>query len=157
VKPLLVGELNPYGPDDEFALWPAPPGCAGHRLCHRVLGLEPEAYLERFDRANLCAHAWSARKARERAALCCAGRRQLVLLGRKVWAAFGIAPDQRVPFSVIVLPAVHVVVRGYAGTRPIGPDGCLVLLPHPSGRCREWNRPGAYERARAVLRSVGAL
>jgi hypothetical protein len=31
MKPLLVGESNPYGGDPAFALYPSPPGCAGLR------------------------------------------------------------------------------------------------------------------------------
>jgi len=30
---------------------------------------------------------------------------------------------------------------------PIGGVGDAVLLPHPSGRCLEWNVPGSHERA----------
>jgi hypothetical protein len=36
-------------------------------------------------------------------------------------------------------------------TRACG-DVTLVTFPHPSGRCREWNSAGAYERAIATLR-----
>ena len=32
-----------------------------------------------------------------------------------------------------------------------------VILPHPSGLSRAWNEPGAFERARAVLREAGVL
>ena len=36
-KVVLVGEQNPYGPDPEFALYPAPEGSSGHRLCCQIL------------------------------------------------------------------------------------------------------------------------
>ena len=27
-------------------------------------------------------------------------------------------------------------------------------LPHPSGRCREWNKPGAWARARETVKEM---
>ena len=67
MKPLLVGETNPYGGADEFALYPSPPGCTGHRLCHLILQLDADEYLERYDRANLCVGKWRIADAREAA------------------------------------------------------------------------------------------
>jgi hypothetical protein len=145
VKPLLVGEANPYGGDLEFALYPYPPGCSGDRLCRLVMELDPDDYLERFDRANLCPSRWSMREARPRAA---AIRRErdapIVLLGAKVCAAFEV---DFVPFRLV-------------GDRTAGRgprDPVYVVLPHPSGLSRAWNAPGAYARARGVLREAGAL
>jgi hypothetical protein len=65
----------------------------------------------------------------------------LVLLGAKVSAAFGLAFTPFVTLQRIV------------------PDGhCqAVILPHPSGLCRLWHRPGAVEEARELLRAAGAL
>jgi hypothetical protein len=54
-KPLLVGEVNPYGGDPYYALYPAPDGCSGHRLCYLILGMRREDYLESFERINLVA------------------------------------------------------------------------------------------------------
>jgi hypothetical protein len=141
-KPLLVGELNPYGADSYFALYPAPPGCAGDRLCRLVLQMEPDEYLARFERVNLCSGRWSAPAARRRAdeLTCHVNHRYsaLVLLGAKVADAFGLAFS---PFNAV----------------PSG-RGCLaVMLPHPSGRCRLWREPGAYKLARTVLREAGVL
>lgn len=138
-RPLLVGEDNPYSIDPRMALYPAPAGCAGHRLCTRVLGLTEGEYLGRFDRVNLCWSTWDAAEARRTA-------RQIldldvgvtVLLGAKVSRAFGYDYE---PFTAF-------------GT---GDRKSWVILPHPSGRSRAWNEPGAYEKARLVLRSVGAL
>jgi hypothetical protein len=143
VKPLLVGEANPYGSDPDFALYPSPPGCAGDRLCRLVMKLDPDDYLDRFDRMNICPSKWSAKVARERAdviasSLDHAGR-VIVLLGAKVWSAFGTG-TQFVPFRII--DATH---RKY------------VVLPHPSGLSRAWHVPGAYERARSILREAGVL
>ena len=103
-------------------------------------------YLRRYVRVNLCDAKWSKRAAQTRAAeiltlLCQPGQqRPLVLLGAKVGAAFCGAHE---PFSR----------RRTPGT----PSFEVVQLPHPSGLCRTWAEPGAYERARAVLRDAGAL
>lgn len=139
-RPLIVGESNPYGSDPRFALWPDPPGCAGERLCRLVLGLDPEEYLRRFDRQNLfIGRGWSTPAARTAAALVVAsGRQRLVLLGRKVQDAFGV---NLAPCGV-----------GWIG------GVAYAALPHPSGRCRAWNEPGAFERARtAVTKLLGPL
>lgn len=147
MRPLLVGEANPYGGDPYYALYPDPPNCAGDRLCRKVMGLDPDDYLERFDRVNLCPRRWSAREARERADAMRIERKggTLVLLGARVTRAFGMffAPflvERRGP----VWPAD-------------GASTAYVVLPHPSGLSRAWNAPGAYDRARAVLREVGVL
>lgn len=139
--PLLVGEINPYGADPRYALYPLPPSSAGGRLCTRVLGLRRRSYLERFERQNLCTGKWSARSARDRARWLVESTpaRPFVLLGAKVASAFGLAFE---PFENARLSAP-------AGELP------FVMLPHPSGRCRLWNEPGSVERAREALHSVG--
>lgn len=149
MKPLLVGECNPHGADPRFALWPDPPGCAGHRLCHRVMGLEPDDYLARFDRANLCKRKWSLVEARRSATALWCGREDgsvLVLLGAKVSSAFGY--EEFRPFTV----NSHSWLEFDDLRR-----GRVVVLPHPSGLSRAWNALGAFERARATLREAGAL
>lgn len=67
MKPLLVGEANPYGGDPAYALYPYPRGCSGHRLCEKVMGLTDREYLDCFERVNLCPTKWSMRQARARA------------------------------------------------------------------------------------------
>jgi hypothetical protein len=139
-RPVLVGEYNPYGDDTRAALYPAPANSAGWRLCHLVLGIELGEYLERFDRRNLVGGPrWSATLAkiaaerlRREAALSGA---PLVLLGARVAHAFGVSYR---PFT--------------SSTGPAGTT--VVVLPHPSGRCRAWNMIGACERARALVVSV---
>ncbi len=125
----LVGESNPYGFDPYYALYPAPDGCSGHRLCCLILGMQRRAYIDLFYRVNLCVGKWSAKAARERAEalLTCPGR--WVLLGAKVSAAFKVP---FVPFE-------------------ISEGGTILVLPHPSGLCRLWNEPGAIDRARAAM------
>ena len=130
---VLVGESNPYGSDPKFALFDKPEKASGFRLRTRVLGVDRQTYFG-FRRHNLVRGPWSMRAARVEARVLdqyvYPGEDvRFVLLGRKVATAFGYADAE--PFSV---------------------SGLFVLLPHPSGLCREWNVPGAYERARDVLR-----
>jgi hypothetical protein len=147
MKPLLVGEANPYGADPRYALYPYPERASGDRLCRLVMGLEPREYLRRFDRVNLCPQRWSAPKARENAGEIMAGEHQkIVLLGSKVAGAFGL---EYKPFTV---------------TFPKNPEfkdmalaRSLTILPHPSGLCRIWNEPGAFDKARAALTAAGVL
>lgn len=154
MKPLLVGEANPYGGDPSFALYPDPPGCAGHRLCHKIMGLDQDEYLERFERVNLCPTAWSMRTARQRAGdlARASSDRTLVLFGAKVAAAFDLQFEPFEKFGA---------VRPRAGAdRPLSAQDWVphfVVLPHPSGLSRAWHVPGAYERARGVLREAGVL
>lgn len=140
MKPLLVGECNPYGPDPEFALYPAPDGSAGHRLATKILGLSRKDYLKRFDRINLCSGRWSIRAARAEAQrLCDAGEHEtFVLFGSKVASAF--LPGPYAPFRIHEHCA-----------------GRFVVLPHPSGLSRGWDAPGSFERARALLHEAGVL
>jgi hypothetical protein len=63
----------------------------------------------------------------------------VVLLGAKVARVCAAA---YVPFTVIAR----------TGLCPL-----RVILPHPSGLSRAWHAPGAYDRARAVLREAGVL
>ena len=140
---LFVGELNPYrDPNGRFALFPMPARSSGDRLCSLILQMEPEEYLRRFARVNLCFETWSEPKARKRAVeLIDAWARDVpfVLLGRKVASAFAGVND---PFTWS---------RGPGGGR------VYVTLPHPSGLNRSWSEPGAFERAREVLRAAGVL
>ncbi len=127
VKPLLVGEANPYGADPAFALNPLPEHASGGRLA-RILGLSRGDYLRIFDRRNLCPTTWSVPVARREAeAIMRVLGRDVVLLGSKVAQAFGLRYE---PFT----------------TR-----GRLHLLPHPSGLSRAWNDPESIPRARALL------
>lgn len=142
-RPLLVGEANPHSTEPRHALFPLPPGCAGGRLCHQVMRLPVAEYVRRFDRANLCHPTWrsvAARKAARRVVdeARLAGGRDVVLLGSRVARAFGVDPT---PFRV---------VESDGGVR-------FVVLPHPSGRCRVWNEPGSFARARRLLKKAGLL
>mgnify|MGYP000922407688 FL=1 len=139
----FVGELNPYGARPEMALYPLPENSAGYRLCEKVLGIRRADYLDpdKFHRQNLCAGQWDKKLAARRAgdiiveADAHATRLNamvvIVMLGAKVAEAFGSKVEE-----------FRMEVRG-----PL----LLIRLPHPSGRCRSWNDPQAYQRAREVL------
>ncbi len=133
---LLVGEDNPHSLDPRHALYPHPPGCAGDRLCHRILDEHRGSYLEKYDRTNLCSGAWSTTEARVRALDLLESGRPMVLLGARVARAFGL---DFLPFSVACGASL------------------MAVLPHPSGRCRLWNDVGSYARARATVEQLRQL
>lgn len=139
-KPLIVGELNPYGGDPRHALYPWPANSTGDRLCRKVMELSRSEYVNGFDRVNLCEGKWDAYQAKARVALIIADYpgATIVLLGAKVCRAFQV---EYVPFTEVRLYVEHKVV----------------ILPHPSGLCRIWNEVGSYDRARKVLRKAGIL
>lgn len=151
MKPLLVGEANPYQEDnaddaDRFAFYPEPPQASGGRLCFGIMQLDERTYLRSYDRTNLCHPKWSLPAARKRAAELMAERVPsdvIVLFGAKVAKAFGLPST---PFQVYVMNddrTTRVPIR--------------VVLPHPSGLCRVWHEPDAFDRARAVLRDTNVL
>jgi hypothetical protein len=126
---IIVGEINPCGGDDYYALYPAPDGCSGHRLACLILGMTRKAYLESFERANLCAGKWALPAARRRAQeLRSLPAARFILCGAKVCAAWG---TPFVPFEIAA-------------------GGTTLVLPHPSGRNLMWSEPGAIARARAA-------
>ena len=93
-----------------------------------------DEYLGAFDRVNLyeaAPAAWDPVDARVRAFAHRVAGRPLVVLGRRVAEAF------RLPYAPFTSPAPGVVV-----------------LPHPSGRCRAWNDPRAADLARRVIRDI---
>jgi hypothetical protein len=155
MKPLIVGESNPYGGDEHFALYPEPAGCSGERLCGFVMGLRRSTYMREFERANLVRGKWSMPAARERAKDLTKlsdedeaklrrfeiGRRvedlvelrTFILLGRRVAEAFGWKSGPKIGFA----QRYHF----------------FIFLPHPSGRNRIWSDPEAIRFCRAVLAS----
>lgn len=134
----LIGENNPYGSAPEFVLYPAPRGCTGERLC-RALELDPDEYLETFERRNLLAVLkWSVHVAREAAAriLSEAGAGDaLVLLGGKVTAAFGLKFE---PLTTQTTATGHTAL----------------ISPHPSGLSRVWNQPGMAAKVRDAVMAL---
>lgn len=129
MRPLLVGEVNPFGSNPAFALYPLPERSSGGRLM-KILGLTYRQYLKRFDRINLCEWEWRMGQARHRAEWLVSTYpdRVIVLLGAKVSRAFGVPYE---PFTT---------------------HGAYRVLPHPSGLNRAWNDPSAVEKARNLLK-----
>lgn len=127
--PVFVGEVNPHGSRPDMALFFLPRGSAGWRLQRQVLDV-PRTMYYRCPRYNLCSERWSVTRARERASELLVTHPDdiFVLLGRRVATAVGLA-------------AAPLFSR----------QGRFVLLPHPSGRCREWNQLGAHARARELV------
>ena len=150
MKPLLVGETNPYQSDprlaQRYALYPDPPRCAGWNLCHTIMQLDEGEYLRRFDRVNLCFGHWSLPAARQRAHQLQFDRRKD---GQHVFVLFGTRVSSAFTFQFV--PYTRHEKRWCASLFH------YVILPHPSGLSRAWNEPGAYERARAVLREADVL
>lgn len=151
---LLCGEDNPQSAAPEHALFPYPPGCAGHRFCNDILGVTRHTYLATW-RTNLCNPTWSMREARKRASDLVhldAPWTTIVLLGRKVAEAFSKITDGALePFAFGTLNTTN-------GVDPWGQDIPwtidIVSLPHPSGRNFLWNDPRRALDARALLQEV---
>lgn len=146
-RPILVGETNPYGSDQRYALYPAPAGSAGHRLCHFCMGLKVTTYIGSFERANLCTGKWKMKDARIAAAAIrerSTDGRVVVLLGARVCAAFGVEFRPFEGFNLGILDG-NCMHKSWK----------FVILPHPSGRSRLWNAPDAPQRARALLATAG--
>ncbi len=131
-KPILIGESNPYGGDPEFALYPSPIGCAGHRLCCLILGMDHDDYLDAFERRNLCPGHWSIKHARQVAQSIWENDGRFILLGAKVCSAWQTPFE---PFKVF-------------------DGGTCVVLPHPSGLCRLWSEPRAVAKARTAVLAI---
>ncbi len=135
MKIWLVGENNPYGSMAQFALYPEPSNSAGGRLCRLVMGMDEETYLATFERVNLLQRPkWSVHAARQAADSFVAtlgADDRVILLGRKVAAAFS-AGVALAPFEI---------------------EGRYLVLPHPSGLCRQWHVPGMFEKAKAAIRA----
>lgn len=146
MKPVLLAMNNPIRPEPEYALYPYPPNCTGHRVwrmldeaAQRVgTHVSRSEYLDGFDRINLL-------NAREWSACDAAARAQEVLprLADRRVAVLGVA-----------------TLRALRLPRPTdwlewGDGGGLryTLMPHPSGRCREYNDPEFRARVGdAILR-----
>lgn len=147
-RPLLIGELNPYGADPRFALYPLPEHSAGGRLCSLILGMDRGAYVRSFDRRNLCTGKWSmkaARAAADEIITRIAQGAPLILCGTKVTQAFGF--EFKPWFSFEMKRRSLFMLNAEAWSR-------VVILPHPSGLCRLWNEPRAVERTRELVLAV---
>ena len=145
-RPMLVAMNNPLSDAAWYALYPAPVGCAGHRLWRMLAetaehhGDEPitrQHYIEAFDRRNvLSAREWSAAEARR-----AAGALRTELRGRVV-GVLGVA----------TLKALRLPRHPWGKwVNIVSEDLRYVLLPHPSGRCHEYNDPEMRRMAGETL------
>jgi hypothetical protein len=132
LKVVLVGQAPPHYGSNEFALYPAPTGCAGWWLC-RYMGLEQTEYLRLFERTNVLSRFPGKLKSGDKFPMAEAvaasgplaaalGGRRVVLVGKQVATAFGMGGNPMAVFGP------H---RGFTGA----------WVPHPSGRNRMWNDP----------------
>lgn len=157
MNPIFIGELNPYGGHPHYALYDEPSTSAGGRLRRKVLAVHSETYLA-CTRYNLCDGKLNMAAARSRAheiLVRHSGSERphdpLVLLGRKVVNAFFGGPDGEDPLpEPFTLRSCRYSVYGGSTTEREPPN--VLILPHPSGLCREWHAAGAFERARAMMR-----
>jgi hypothetical protein len=144
MRPLLVGESY----DGEcLGLGTS----SGRRLCS-IMGLDAEEYLERFIRRNLCPFEWSPNAAQSTArniivnAMFGVGSSRIVMLGRRVADAFR---DGFTSLGAVDVPRFELLC-GYRFVRS-DDEVTMVVLPHPSGRCRVWNEKKSIRRARRLL------
>ncbi len=130
MKPVIIGEApSPSATRPVQPLFPFPARSAGARLW-RMTGLSRGEYMSAFHRLNLIsyvpvagdgypdAHRWAAWNLISSRLL---DGRAVVLLGKRVWMAFGGRED--------VEPLIW-----YAGGVPAFRPACVALVPHPSGR-----------------------
>jgi len=148
VRPVIIGMNNPISLDSHYALYPHPPGCAGHRLW-KMLEVETGAtmlqYLRAFDRRNLLpTREWTgprdARAAAE-AMVPTLVDRHVLLLGAEVRRAFDLAD---------LLPGTSVDLITDDGRR-------FYYLPHPSGRNLWYNDEANRQLAARVLAGLYEL
>lgn len=147
MKPLLVGECY----DGECLGLDT---MSGFRLC-AIMGVDPDDYLERYVRRNLCpgglwdpAAAVAAAKRIVLNAMFQIGSTKVVLLGRRVADAFKEALED---LGVNDLTKLE-LLEGYCCFGDSNSvEIVFVVLPHPSGKSRVWNDPKSLRRARALL------
>lgn len=138
---LVVGEDNPLSSHPEHALFNSPSGCAGHRLQSKVMRLESRTYLALW-RTNLCSPTWNAKEALHRWFRLTASDvpwTKIVCLGAKVSGVASVKKNE-----------MYEVSRLDVGCRTFS----VLRLPHPSGRCFEWNDETSYHLAMIGLKKL---
>lgn len=152
MKPLLLGECY----DGECLGLDTP---SGGRL-RDIMGVEPDDYLEKFVRRNLCEGEWVPSTARLTArrvfvnAMFQTGPSKIVLLGRRVADAF---MDALVSLGVTGLQRME-LLSGYRCEGAGLEHGVVfVVLPHPNGRSRVWNDAKSVRLVRRLLVEAGVI
>lgn len=135
-RPLLLGLDNPHGDHPGAALLPRPKSGAGGRL-FAMAGMPWSRYNRVFQRLNIVdidAHssAWE-REDYYR-------DRTVVVCGKEAWRRLAWLGLPRSNF--------------FTSSRMERLCSRFVLIPHPSGRCREYNDPTVVARTRRLLRGL---
>ena len=147
---IVIGESPGPKGEARLPLFPYPARSAGYRLA-QMTGLARAGYLEHFRRLNLMpSHrgaAWPVATARDAADNLAGGGLlggyHVLLLGAKVWRAFGGASKD---FSYC---------RWYKRYgRLWSPGYYIAVIPHPSGRNRLYNRSRVRQQVVAFLRAL---
>lgn len=150
-RPVLVGMNNPLSSDPKYALYPHPVNCTGWRIWKMMyessLGTVSKSdYIGAFERRNILSQkTWSAREAGV------AGRALMDELSGRTIVFFGVQ----------TLRAVGLPRPSWGEWRSYCwlPDALTIytLMPHPSGRCHEYNDPAMRERLGLMLRNLMVL
>ncbi len=137
---VVVGMAPGPHTSEHLPMFPWPEWSAGGRLL-AMSGMPAAAYLGRLRRANVCVGRYNIREARDTAEGLVARhggpptepRVRFVLCGRRVGGAFEL--DDAEWFTKVERRGVD-----------------MVVIPHPSGRNREYNDPAAVARAKDAVR-----
>jgi hypothetical protein len=123
-RTLILGLDNPHSSDPRAALLPRPKGSTGHRL-FVLSGLPWSVYREAFERRNV----------RDGTTAAFLSNRTVIVLGREAWRILGLS---RVDFF-----------KSHWSSEI---NATFVLVPHPSGLNRFYNRADNRRRIEALLR-----
>lgn len=141
MKPVLVGMNNPRSVAPEFALYPKPKGCTGHRLWQMIhvvnANVDGLTYARCFDRRNVVVGEWDDKTARFAADRMKKDFREgstVVLLGDKVRRVFGLE-------KLLIHPQT---IDGVSYRQ----------IPHPSGMNRFYNDPVCRELVGTLLNEL---
>lgn len=153
-RPVLVGMNNPLSSDPRMALYPAPVNCTGWRVWQMLLDAGRASYSHRleghplptgrdyaaaFERRNvLSATEWSRKEA------LASGLSLMDELSGRTIVVLGIRTAE-----ALRLPRLPWCEWGTHYHLPETTTYCIV--PHPSGRCREYNDPEMRERVGSIL------
>jgi hypothetical protein len=140
----FVGERNPYGGGQEYALFPVPDHATGARLM-RALGITRASYMTALDRYNLFSRA-------TQSAEVTSARVDELLSRYEVVYALGRSVHDSIVKRVRATTGEEVDRAWFSSTRC---GTCtVVVVPHPSGLNRLWNRADTASTLRQIVRSL---